>query len=182
MNSIVANLIVPSIEDCLPFYVERLGFTRTVEVPHEDKLGFVILKRGELELMLQSRASVADDIANLGDDPFRAALYIEVDKLAPIREALTDWPRVIPERTTFYGAREIIVRDLGSTNGTLINNRRTATGRLRVGDELLIAGFRYRLKAGGDRNPGKSGKHADAPGVDTSLLRTPDDADGTALS
>ncbi|HMG52299.1 MAG TPA: VOC family protein [Kofleriaceae bacterium] len=111
MKSIVANLIVASIEDCLPFYVERLGFTRTVEVPHEAAIGFTILKRGELELMLQSRASLASDIANLGDEPFRAALYIEVDQLAPIRKALTGWPLVIPERTTFYGAREIIVRD-----------------------------------------------------------------------
>ena len=33
--------------------------SRTDEVPHEDKLGFVILKHGECELMLQSRASLA---------------------------------------------------------------------------------------------------------------------------
>ena len=111
MKSIVSNLVVSSIEDCLPFYVERLGFEKTVDVPHGDKLGFVILKRGTIELMLQSRASVADDIAPLAGDSFRAALYIEVDQLAPIRKALTDWPRVVPERTTFYGAREIIVRD-----------------------------------------------------------------------
>jgi uncharacterized glyoxalase superfamily protein PhnB len=111
MKSIVANLIVPSIEDCLPFYIERLGFEKTVDVPHGDKIGFVILKRGALELMMQSRASVADDIAGLADDTYRAVLYIEVDQLAPIRKALTGWPLVVPERTTFYGAREIIVRD-----------------------------------------------------------------------
>lgn len=111
MNSIVSNLIVPSIEDCLPFYVERLGFTKTVEVPHDGKLGFVILKRGALELMLQTRASVEADIAGLEPAGFRAALYIEVDTLAPIRKALAGWPLVVPERTTFYGAREIIVRD-----------------------------------------------------------------------
>jgi catechol 2,3-dioxygenase-like lactoylglutathione lyase family enzyme len=111
MKSIVSNLIVESIEACLAFYVERLGFTRTVEVPHDGVLGFVILKRGELELMLQSRASLASDIAGLEVGGFRAALYIEVDELAPIRKALDGWPRVVPERTTFYGAREIIVRD-----------------------------------------------------------------------
>ncbi|HEX3481506.1 MAG TPA: VOC family protein [Kofleriaceae bacterium] len=111
MNSIVTNLIVPSIEACLPFYVERLGFTQTVDVPHEGKLGFVILKRGTVELMMQSCASVAADIAGLEPDRFRAALYIEVDQLAPIRKALEAWPLVVPERTTFYGAREIIVRD-----------------------------------------------------------------------
>jgi catechol 2,3-dioxygenase-like lactoylglutathione lyase family enzyme len=111
MNSIVCNLIVPSIEACLPFYVERLGFTQTVDVPHDGKLGFVILKHGELELMLQSCASVEADIAGLEPAGFRTALSIEVDKLAPIRKALKGWPLVVPERTTFYGAREIIVRD-----------------------------------------------------------------------
>jgi len=111
MNSIVSNLFVVSIEDCLPFYVDRLGFTRTVEVPHGDVLGFVILKRGELELMLQSHAAVAADVAGVDPTGFRSALYIECDKLAPIRKALAGWPLVVPERTTFYGAREIIVRD-----------------------------------------------------------------------
>jgi catechol 2,3-dioxygenase-like lactoylglutathione lyase family enzyme len=111
MKSIVPNLIVASIEDCLTFYVERLGFTKTVEVPHDGKLGFVSLQRGALELMLQSRGSLAGDIAGVDPAGFRAALYIEVEQLAPIRNALHGWPLVIPERTTFYGAREIIVRD-----------------------------------------------------------------------
>jgi catechol 2,3-dioxygenase-like lactoylglutathione lyase family enzyme len=111
MKSITANLIVPSIEDCLTFYVDKLGFTRTVEVPHDDKLGFVILKHGDTELMLQSRASVAADVANVDPATFLAAIYIDVEKLAPIRTALNGWPRVIPERTTPYGAREIFVRD-----------------------------------------------------------------------
>jgi len=110
MKSIVCNLIVESIEACLPFYVQRLGFEKTVEVPHEGALGFVILKRGELELMMQSGASLAADVEGVSG-AFRAALYIEVDALAPIRTALKGWPRVVPERTTFYGAREIIVRD-----------------------------------------------------------------------
>jgi uncharacterized glyoxalase superfamily protein PhnB len=111
MKSIVANLIVESIEDCLPFYIERLGFTKSIEVPHDGKLGFVALARGELELMLQSGASLAADLAGIDPAGFRAALYIEVEALAPIRTALTGWPLVVPERTTFYGAREIIVRD-----------------------------------------------------------------------
>ncbi len=110
MKSIVCNLIVDSIEACLPFYVERLGFEKTVEVPHEGALGFVILKRGELELMMQSGASLAADIDG-APGRFRAALYVEVEALAPIRAALEGWPRVIPERSTFYGAREIVVRD-----------------------------------------------------------------------
>jgi pSer/pThr/pTyr-binding forkhead associated (FHA) protein len=40
---------------------------------------------------------------------------------------------------------QVMVRDLGSTNGIRINGMRVETGRLRPGDELSIAHFRYRL-------------------------------------
>jgi pSer/pThr/pTyr-binding forkhead associated (FHA) protein len=40
----------------------------------------------------------------------------------------------------------VLVRDLGSTNGTRINRQRIEEGRLRPGDELSIAHFRYRLE------------------------------------
>lgn len=40
----------------------------------------------------------------------------------------------------------VLVRDLGSTNGTLINGRRVEEGVLRPGDELSIAHFRFRLE------------------------------------
>src|SRR5262245_812475 len=50
---------------------------------------------------------------------------------------------------------EVIVRDLGSTNGTLINGRRTTTRRLRPGDELVIADFRYHFQAEASGIPAK---------------------------
>jgi predicted component of type VI protein secretion system len=39
----------------------------------------------------------------------------------------------------------VIVRDLGSSNGTLINGQSVESGRLGPGDELSIANLRYRL-------------------------------------
>jgi catechol 2,3-dioxygenase-like lactoylglutathione lyase family enzyme len=111
MNKLTPNLIVDSIEKSLPFWVDRLGFEKTVEVPEGDRLGFVILRRGPLELMLQSRASLEKDVAPIAEGNHRAVLYFEVADLGPIRTALEGWSRVVPERTTFYGAREIIVRD-----------------------------------------------------------------------
>lgn len=116
MQAIVPNLIVPSIEDCLPFYL-ALGFEKAAEVAHPpdgeagSPLGFVILKHGATELMLQSTASLALDVAPLGDDRYRSVLYVRVTSLEPIRAALKERERVVPERTTFYGARELIVRD-----------------------------------------------------------------------
>jgi len=43
---------------------------------------------------------------------------------------------------------EVVVRDLGSTNGIRINGQRVEMGRLRPGDELSIAHIRYRLENG----------------------------------
>jgi uncharacterized glyoxalase superfamily protein PhnB len=113
---LTANLIVASVEASLAFWEARLGFTKTVEVPESadspgSKLGFVILVQGGVELMLQSRASLAKDVPPLAEAAPAAVVYVEVADLAPIRKALAGWPEVVPERTTFYGAHEIIVRD-----------------------------------------------------------------------
>jgi uncharacterized glyoxalase superfamily protein PhnB len=111
MNKLTANLIVDTIEPCLAFWVERLGFAKTVEVLDGDRLGFVILRREAVELMLQTRASLSKDVPTISDGPFRSVLYIDVPDLAALRAALEGWPLVVPERKTFYGAHELIVTD-----------------------------------------------------------------------
>jgi hypothetical protein len=40
---------------------------------------------------------------------------------------------------------DVVVRDLGSRNGTWINGKRVASGRLRPGDEMAIGNVFYRL-------------------------------------
>lgn len=68
---------------------------------------------------------------------------------------------------------DIVVKDLGSTNGIRINGQRVEKGRLRVGDELSIAHIRYRLDDGdaqeatvaepiGERNGYHARAHDDA--------------------
>lgn len=47
-----------------------------------------------------------------------------------------------------YDHGDVIVRDLGSTNGIRINGQRVEFGRLKSGDELSIAHIRYRLENG----------------------------------
>lgn len=114
MTKLTANLIVDAIEPCLTFWVDRLGFEKTVEVPHDGRIGFVILKRGDsLELMLQTESSLAADVGDVAKGPHGAVLYIEVPDLGPIRHALDGYAHILAERTTFYGAREIIARDPG---------------------------------------------------------------------
>jgi hypothetical protein len=107
-------LLVEAIEPSLPFWT-ALGFSKTIEVPEGDRLGFVALELGPVEVMLQSRASMRKDMATLGDQPFHSStiLYIEVAALDAVLPLLGSAPVVTPRRKTFYGADEIFVREPG---------------------------------------------------------------------
>jgi uncharacterized glyoxalase superfamily protein PhnB len=112
MKKVTPVLMVEEIEPVLPFWVERLGFEKTVELPHEGRLGFVILVKGGVEIMYQTVASVRADVPPLADAPPASSfLFIEVDDLDEVAEALAGVPPIVPRRTTFYGADELIVRD-----------------------------------------------------------------------
>lgn len=117
MKKLTPVLVVEHIEPCLPFWISRLGFEKTAEVPDGDKLGFVILKKGNVEVMYQSQASVAKDVPALAGESHRPStgLYIEVEKLDPVVKALEGVEVVVPVRETFYGAREIGVREPGGS-------------------------------------------------------------------
>lgn len=106
-------LIVDAIEPCLPFWTDRLGFAKVVEVPEGNRLGFVILTRDGVEVMYQSRDSVRNDIPALADTPPGATLYIEVSDVAAVERAVEGTEVVVPRRQTFYGADEIGVREPG---------------------------------------------------------------------
>jgi hypothetical protein len=79
-------LFVDAIEPSLPFWMNTLGFELIAEVPEADRLGFVILKKGEAELMLQTRQSVRKDLGQAADRVLTqsASLYVEVDSFADV--------------------------------------------------------------------------------------------------
>lgn len=111
-------LLVEAIEPCLPFWVERLGFDRVAEVPHGDRLGFVILARDGVELMYQTVASARDDVPASVEGTAQgrgAVLFIEVADVAAVERALDGLELVVPRRTTFYGMDEVGVREPGGT-------------------------------------------------------------------
>lgn len=105
-------LVVSEIEPVLPLW-EALGFTRTAEVPHGDRLGFVILAGDGAEVMYQTVDSAR------GDEPLAlegprgvTSLFIEVPNLD---EAVAKLPAgtdvFVKRRTTPYGATETMLRD-----------------------------------------------------------------------
>jgi hypothetical protein len=112
MKKVTPLLYVEEIEPVLPFWIERLGFTVIAEVPEGNQLGFVILQKDGVELMYQTRKSVASDVPQLSSAPMGGSfLFIEVADLDRIATALEGVDPVIPRRKTFYGADELIVRE-----------------------------------------------------------------------
>jgi len=115
VKKITPVLLVEEVEPCVKFWVERLGFEKTVEVPEGDKLGFVILVKGGVELMYQSYASADKDVPGSAKE-FRKGptfLYVEVENLEATLAAMKGVEVVMPVRTTFYGAKEFGVKDPG---------------------------------------------------------------------
>lgn len=106
-------LVVDAIEPCLPFWTDRLGFAKLVEVPEGSRLGFVILAKDGVEVMYQSRDSVRNDVPALADSPAGSSLYIEVSDIEAVERAVQGIEIVVPRRQTFYGADEIGVREPG---------------------------------------------------------------------
>ena len=112
---ITAVLIVQEVEKSLAFWVDRMGFEKTAEVPEGDRIGFAMLACGGAELMIQSMASVRKDEPKfVPHGPVNgASLFVEVDDFEATLTRLAGYPIEMPERTTFYGMREIGVRDPG---------------------------------------------------------------------
>lgn len=114
VKKITPVLLVNEIEPILPFWIDRLGFSKTIEVPDGTKLAFVAFQKGSAEVMYQTYASVEHDAPPAMAAAARKGpsyLYMEVDDLNAVLAAMKDVQKVMPERTAFYGMREFAVQD-----------------------------------------------------------------------
>jgi len=108
-------LIVESIEKGMAFWVDRMGFEKTVEVPEDDHLGFVILVRQGAELMMQTITSVQKDEPRFApkSQSNNVGLFVEVEDFEDVKKRLEGYPIAMAERQTFYGMKEIGVVEPG---------------------------------------------------------------------
>ncbi len=108
-------LYVDAIAPSLAFWRDRLGFELTTEVPGEDGPAFAILVSGGIEVMLQTKASLAADphAASMAWRDDRSCLFVEVDDIDRLAAALQGQEIVAPRHATFYGATEIGYREPG---------------------------------------------------------------------
>ena len=123
---ITAVLLVKEIEPLVPFWVDRLGFTKIIEVPDGNKLGFVAFQKGPAEVMYQTYASVEKDAPQEVSATARKGptyLYMEVDNLDAVLAVMKDVHLVMPVRTAFYGMKEFSVQDPSSLSPSRLPHR-----------------------------------------------------------
>jgi len=109
-------LVVDAVEPCIAFWTERLGFVAENQVPGDDgKLVFASVKKGDIEVMYQTRASVVADAPALAKEltGHSVTLFITVDDIDAIECAMAGAPIVKPRHDTFYGSTELYVREPG---------------------------------------------------------------------
>lgn len=120
-ESLAPVLIVERVEPTRDFFRDRLGFAQVAEVAHGDALGFVMLRKDDVTIMVQSHASV---IADVGEDAARsvneaisgrgaATLFLTVSDVEILIPQVADADVLVPPRKTFYGMHEIVVREPG---------------------------------------------------------------------
>jgi uncharacterized glyoxalase superfamily protein PhnB len=116
LKQLTPVLIVDAVEPCIKFWVDRLGFAVTNQVPSPDgKLVFASVQLGPVEIMYQTRASVVDEQPGTAKDLMghSVALFITVDDLDKVEKSLFGAPIVKPRHKTFYGSTEIYVKEPG---------------------------------------------------------------------
>jgi uncharacterized glyoxalase superfamily protein PhnB len=124
-STFTPNLMTEDVNATITFYCERLGFSMQMGLPFDTEqpvselsdgtpLQFAMLERHGAMLMLQHRQSLAEECDLFADMPIAASAtyYLEVESLDELLAGLGEGVEtVLPERVTFYGMREMWIRD-----------------------------------------------------------------------
>jgi len=108
-------LVVERVEPCVAFWVDRFGFEVKHEVPwHDGSVFFASVVKGGIEIMYQTRVSVAADSPQAGELPGRSSvLYFTVPDLEVVERATAGTPVFKPRHQTPYGSTELYLREPG---------------------------------------------------------------------
>ena len=114
LKKLTPNLMVEDVDRSIEFYGGKLGFQVVVTLPETGTKDFAIISQGDVQLMLQSKTSLQEDIPVVGERSIASTTicYIEVEGVEKLRHHLSDdVDVVVPLRKTFYGMTEFYIRD-----------------------------------------------------------------------
>ena len=109
-------LHVKSVEPSIKFWTERFGFKVTIQVPEGDKIGFVALENGEIELMYQTFSGMKTGASNSLVEAVEKGpsfLFMEVPDIQATLRSLNGAEIVKPLHETPYGSKEVAAKEPG---------------------------------------------------------------------
>ena len=114
LKQLTPNLMVEDVNGTIDFYTRILGFEVLATVPETGQFNWAMLKQGNVEIQLQVRGSLSEEIPAFKDKPIGGALtlYIGVDGIQELYERLKNGITIVQDmHTTFYGTREFAIQD-----------------------------------------------------------------------
>jgi hypothetical protein len=127
LNSATSVLLVDRVEPTRDFFA-RAGFAAIVEVPDGERLGFAILQKDGVQVMVETRGNKAEpaEMQSLSREARRALVFLEVDDIEALIAALAGCKVAVPRHKTFYGADELTYEEPGGNLVTFAQMAREA--------------------------------------------------------
>jgi len=115
MKKATPILFVENVQNSVDFFTQKLGFTKTIEVPYAHGLQFAAVTSGDVEIMFQA-GDAPDETFSQAELTARVGtgmIYFAVDDFDAIVNAVSGAEIVKAAHETAYGAREIYIREPG---------------------------------------------------------------------
>ena len=107
-------LFVDDVEPTRDF-LTRIGFEVVVEIPEDERVGFSLLQKDGVQVMVETRGNANEpaEMRALSRESRLAVVFVEVDDLDAVIAALGDAKVAVPRHKTFYHADEITFEEPG---------------------------------------------------------------------
>ncbi|MGD2156615.1 MAG: VOC family protein [Anaerolineales bacterium] len=114
IKTLTPNLMVEDVNQTITFYEDVFGFELSQTVPEEGKFAWASMRSRDVEIMLQDRESLSEELPVFEGTPIGGSLtfYLRMDGLEAFYDRIKDQVTVLKElHTTFYGMKEVAVKD-----------------------------------------------------------------------
>jgi lactoylglutathione lyase len=113
-KKLTPNLLVANLERSLAFYVDTLGFARSMTVPEQSPFVFAAVTSGSIEIFVNDAATAVKEYPAFVGKPIGATgtMFIEVEGVDAIHDRVKSRVKIVmPIVTQFYGMREFAIED-----------------------------------------------------------------------
>jgi threonine dehydrogenase-like Zn-dependent dehydrogenase len=107
-------LFADRVEPTRDFFA-RVGFEVAFDVPEGDRVGFAMVTRDGVNVMIETRGNANEPAAlqALSRESRRAVVFVEVDDLEAVIAALRGAKIAVERHTTFYKSDEVTFEEPG---------------------------------------------------------------------